>query len=103
MAEQTQIQQVTTKEPKRVEAGNRLAECNHRNREELAQLKAQKSESETKLTYYSTGEIMTIGVLGILGYYVHQSKTPKENLVNQTNEASVHWPREAPDNKFEMD
>ena len=46
MAEQTQIQQVTRKDPKKVEAGNGLAEWNLRNREELAQLR----ESETKQT-----------------------------------------------------
>ena len=40
MAEQTQIQQVTTKDPKKkkVEQGKKLAEHNRRKREELAQL-----------------------------------------------------------------
>ena len=62
MAEQTQLQQVRTKDPKKVEAGKRLAEYNHRKREELA--KVQKIETEPKLTlcqYYGTGAIMAVG------------------------------------------
>ena len=59
----------------KVAAGKRLAEHNHRKREELAQVtKAQKSESEPKLTfgqYYSSGAIMAVGALGVLGYYVY--------------------------------
>ena len=50
MAEQTQVQQqVTMKDPKKVEVGKRLAEFNHRKREELAQ--PAKTQSEPKLTY----------------------------------------------------
>ena len=71
MAEQTQIQQVTMKDPKKVEVGKRLAEYNRRKREELAQRKTQKSESKTKLTYYSAGVVVAIGMLGIIGYYVY--------------------------------
>ena len=48
MTEQIQLQQVTTKDPKKVEAGKRLTEYNHRKREEMA--KAQKIESKPKLT-----------------------------------------------------
>ena len=72
MAEQTQLQQVTTKDPKKVEVGKRLAEYNCRKREELG--KAQKIESEPKLTlsqYYGIGAIMVVGALGVLGYYVY--------------------------------
>ena len=46
MAEQ--VQQATTKDPKKVEAGKTLAESNRGKREEL---KAQR-ERETNLTYY---------------------------------------------------
>ena len=66
-------------------------------------MKAQKSESENKLTYYSTGVVVAIGVLGVIGYYVYQSNTPKENPVKQTNEAPVRRPKETPTNKFDMD
>ena len=97
ITEQTQIQQVTTKDPKKVEAGKRMAEWNRQNR------KAQKSKSKTKLTYYSAGVVVAIRVLGESGYYVYQSKTPKETLVHQTNETLVQWPKETPANKSEMD
>ena len=66
MAEQ--VQQITTKDPEKVEVGNRLAEHNHRKRERM---KTQKSQSETNLTYYITGAIITIGVLGIISYYFY--------------------------------
>ena len=65
-------------------------------------MKTRKSKSETKLTYYSAGAVVAIGVLGIIGYYVYQSKTPEENPVNQSKESLVHQPKETPD-KFNMD
>ena len=61
MAEQ--VQQVTMKDPKKVEQDKRLAEHNRRKREELAEMKAQKSENETNITYYGAGAIIAIGVL----------------------------------------
>ena len=75
MAEQTQIQQVTMKDPKTVKAGKRLAEHNPRKREEQAQLA--KTQSESNITYYGAGAVVAIGVLCIIGYYFYQSKTPK--------------------------
>ena len=39
MAEENQVQQVTTKNPKKVEAGKKMAEHNRRGREELKTLK----------------------------------------------------------------
>ena len=87
MAEQTHIQQVTAKDPKKVKQGKKLAEWRRQSREKL---KAQKRESETKLTsgqYYGAGVIVATGVLGSL---VYQYKALKETLSNQTNEALVH-------------
>ena len=49
-------QQVMTKDPKKVEAGKRLAEYNHRKREEL---KVQKSKVEPKLT---SSQFMALGL-----------------------------------------
>ena len=63
MAEQTQIQQVTTKDPKKVEQDKRLAEHSHRKREEM---KAQKNE--INLTYYGAGAVVAIGVLSVISY-----------------------------------
>ena len=77
MAEQTQIQQVTMKDPKRAEAAKRLTEWNRRKREEHAHLA--KAQSDPKLTYYDVGVVIAIGALGVFGYYAYQSKkTPKE-------------------------
>ena len=71
MAEENQV---TTKDPKKVEAGKRLVEYNHRKREKL---KVQRSESKEVLTlsrYYSAGAILAVRVIGGLGYYVYQAK-----------------------------
>ena len=92
MAEENQVQQVTMKDPQKVEVGKRLAEYNRRKREELAQMKAQKSES-----------IVVIGFLDVISYYRYQSKTLKESPVNQPKEAPVHQPKETPANKFVVD
>ena len=62
-------------------------------------MKAQKSESKTNLTYYGTGAVIAIRVLGVIGYYLYQSKTH----VDQPKEAPVCQPKETPANKFDMD
>ena len=49
-----EVQQVTTKDPKKVEAGKKLAEYNHKIREEL-KVQKQKSEVLTLSQYYSVG------------------------------------------------
>ena len=69
MAEQTHVQQVTTKDLKKVEVGKTLAECNRRKRQKLAQLA--KAQSKHKLTYYGAGGAIAIGVLGVLGYCIY--------------------------------
>ena len=64
--------EVMRKDPKKIKKGKRLVEWNHRNREELA--RAQKNESKSKLTlgqYYSVGAVMTVGALGVFGYYIY--------------------------------
>ena len=69
MAEQTK-QQVMVKDPKKVEAGKRLAEYSRRKREKLA--KAQKSKPKlTSSQHYGARAINAIGVSGILGYYIY--------------------------------
>ena len=88
--------QVTTKDPKKVEAGKRLAEYNHRKREEL---KAHKSEVEPKLTSstcYGIGAVLAVGVIGGLGYYLYQAKKGEVNNVVP----SQQHPKA---NKFEME
>ena len=98
MAKHTQIQQVMTKDPKKVEAGKRLAEDNHRKREEHAQLT--KAQSESNIIYYGAGTVVAIEVLGVIGYYVYQSKTHKETPVHQTKDTLVQWLKKTPTNKW---
>ena len=64
--------QVTTKNPKKVAAGKRLAECNRRNKEKLAWV-AKAQESEPKLSY-GVGAVISVVLLGLLGYYIYESK-----------------------------
>ena len=100
MAEENQIQQVMTKDTKKVEAGKRLAEYNHRKREEL---KAQKSEVKPMLdssTCYGIGAVLAVGVIGGLGYYVCQAKKGEVNNIVPSQQPSHPRPQT---NKFEME
>ena len=95
MAEENQV---TTKDPKKAEVGRRLAEYNHRKREEL---KVQKSKQVEPMlgssTCYSIGAVLAVGVIGSLGYYVYQAKKGEVNSV-------PHQPQQHPKaNKFEME
>ena len=85
-------QQVTTKDPKKIKAGKRLAEWNRRKREENVHLAL--AQSESNITYYGTGAVVATEALGVIGHYIYQSKTPKKTPVNR--------PKETPD-KFDMD
>ena len=72
MAEENQVQQdpqqvqqepqrVATKNPKKVEAGKRLAAHNHRQREKKREEQVQKSELKQ---YYGIGAVPAVGVIG---------------------------------------
>ena len=69
-----------TKYPREVEAGKRLAEYNHRNREELKAQKGESRQVEPMLTY-GIGAVLAVGVIGGLGYYLYQAKV--NNIVPQ--------------------
>ena len=81
------VQQVTTKNPKKVEASKRLDESNHKKREakkrEEEQLKIEKSRHWRPVNqYYGIGAVLALGVIGGLGYYIYQAKKgeqPKQN------------------------
>ena len=51
-------QQVPTKNPNKVKVGKRLAEYNHRKREEKREEQVQKSELNQ---YYGIGAVLTVG------------------------------------------
>ena len=69
-----ELQPVTTKNPKKVEAGKRLAESNRKKRE------AKKREGQAKLEasgvnqYYGIGAVIALGVIGGLCYYIYRTK-----------------------------
>ena len=99
-------QQVTTKDPKKVEMGKRLAEYNHKKREELkvqmCEREEQKSEVEPMLNSsmrYGIGAVLAVGVIGGLGYYFYQAKKGGVNVVHSQH--SAHQLPQA--NKFEME
>ena len=89
-------QRVTTKNPKKVEAGKRLAESNCKKRE------MKKSEEQVKLEasgvnqYYGIGAVLALGVIGGLGYYIYRTKK-----IEQQNNPKPHPQPQT--NKFEMD
>ena len=86
--------QVMTKDPKKVEAGKRLAEYNCRKREEL---KVQKSKVLTSSQYYGIGALLAVGVIGGLGYYLYQAKV---NAVPHQQPLPQQHPKAS---KFEME
>ena len=61
-------QRVTTKNPKKVEAGKRLAESNRKKREQV------KLEASRVNQYYGIRAVIALGVIGGLGYYTYRSK-----------------------------
>ena len=69
--EAAQVQRVTTKNPKKVEAGKRLAESNRKKREAKKQVKLEASRVNQ---YYGIGAVLALGVIGGLGYYIYRSK-----------------------------
>ena len=77
-------QQVTTKNPKKVEAGKRLAESNCKKREAKKREQA-KLEASGVNQYYRIGAVIALGVIGGLGYYIYRTKKveqPKQNILN---------------------
>ena len=64
----TQVQRVTTKNPKKVEAGKRLAESNRKRREAKKQAQL---EARGVNQYYGIGAVLALGVIGGLGHYIY--------------------------------
>ena len=99
-------QQVTTKDPKKVEAGKRLATSNHKKRE--AKKREERAQLERTASgvnqYYGIGAIIAVGVIGGLGYYIYQTK--KGQVPDRALQPPA--PPQQPSsrsqtNKFEMD
>ena len=95
--EAAQVQRVTTKNPKKVEAGKRLAESNRKKREVKKQAKLEASGVNQ---YYGIGAVLALGVIGGLGCYIYRTKTVVQP---QQNNPKPHHQTQPQTNKFEMD
>ena len=93
--EAAQVQRVTTKNPKKVDAGRKLAESNRKKREAKKQAKL---EAIGVNQYYGIGAVIALGVIGGLGYSIYRTKK-----VEQQNNPKPHPQAQAQTNKFEMD
>ena len=90
-------QRVTTKNPKKVETGKRLAESNRKKREVKKREQA-KLESSRVNQYYGIRAIIALGVIGGLGYYIYRTKK-REQQNNPKPQPQI----QPQTNKFEMD
>ena len=66
--EAAEVQRVTTKNPKKIKAGKRLAESNRKKREAKKQAKLEASGVNQ---YYGIGAVLALGVIGGIGYYIY--------------------------------
>ena len=92
-------QQLTTKNPKKVEAGKRLAESNRKKREAMKREQA-KLEASGVNQYYGIGAVIALGVIGGLGYYIYRSKKVEQL---QQNNPKTYTQMQPQTNEFEMD
>ena len=100
-------QRVTTKNPKKVEAGKRLAAHNRKKREEWRKEQAQLEKTRVN-QYYGIGAVIAVGVIGGLGYYIYRTK--KGQVSREVKDVSMPYdPPQQPSssrsqsNKSEMD
>ena len=78
---QGELQQVTTKNPKKVEAGKRLAESNHQKREVKKREEQVKLEKNRVNQYYGIGAVIALGVIG--GWLLHLSNQESRATTTQ--------------------
>ena len=93
-------QRVTTKNPKKVEAGKRLAESNSRRREAKKREEQVKLEASGVNQYYGIRDVLALGVIGGLDYYIYWSKKVEQPKQNNPKPQPQMQPQT---NKFEMD
>ena len=104
LQEQQQVtkeqQQVTMKDPKKVEAGKRLAAINHKKREAKKREEQAQLEKSRVNQYYGIGAVIAVGVIGGLGYYIYRSK--KDPAIREVMMPVSQQPSRPQTNKFEM-
>ena len=92
------VQRVTTKNPKKVEAGKRLAESNRKKRKARKREQV-KLEASGVNQYYGIGAVIALGVIGSLGYYICRTKKGEQP---KQNNPKPHPQMQAQTNKFEI-
>ena len=98
-------QRATTKDPKKVEAGKRLAAINRKIREAKEreeQVKLGKTTSRVN-QYYGIGAVIALGVIGGLGYYIYRSKKGGWGEEQPSNPQQNNPKPHPQTNKFDMD
>ena len=110
--EQVNPTQVTTKDPKKVAAGKKLAEYNRRKKEELKEQKKNERESENSAVNltstqccYGIGAFAVAGAIIIIGYQVWKSKKKGvESFTHNPHNSTTQKPKNQPrKSKFEME
>ena len=93
------------KDPKKVEAGKRLAAINRKKREVKREEQAQLEKTTSGVNqYYGIRAVIALGVIGGLGYYIYQSRkglTPREVMMPVSQQPRPQ--AQVQTNKFEMD
>ena len=97
------MQQVTTKNPNKVEQGKRLAENNHKKREAKKREEQAKLEKSGENQYYGIGAVIALGVIGGLGYYIYRTKKVEQPSNPQQNNPKPYLQTQPQTNRFEMD
>ena len=82
-----------------MELSKRLAEFNERKKEELVQ-EAKSKENEPNLSY-GIGDVIAVGKLGLLGYYIYQRGRPADKKDVTVTPEEVQTQRRA--KKLEME
>ena len=90
---------VTTKDPKKVEAGKRLAGIHCKKREAKKREEQVQLEKSRVNQYYGFWAVIAVGVIG-LGYYIYRTK--KGPAIREVTMAVSEQPRPQT-NKSEMD
>ena len=93
------------KDPKKVEAGKRLAAINCKKREaKTREEQAQLEKTTSRVNkYYGIGAVIAVGVIGGLGYYIYQSKKGGWGEEQPSNPQQNNPKPHPQTNKFEMD
>ena len=96
-------QRVTTKNPRKVEVGKRLAAHNCKKREEKRKEQAKLEIASGVNQYYGIGAVIALGVIGGLGNYIYRTKKGEQLSNLQQNNQKPHPQAQVQTNKFEMD